>query len=62
MWYFLPKEELFRLEELIAEIFGDLSEGRPHWPKLEKRLGDRLRKEWGEMWDRIKFPRDLDMD
>jgi two-component system response regulator CpxR len=59
---FLPKEELFRLEELIAEIFGDLSEGRPHWPKLEKRLGDRLKREWGELWERIKFPRDLDMD
>ncbi len=59
---FLPKEEIFHLDELIAEIFGELSHGRPHWPKLEDRLSARLKKEWGELWDRIKFPRDLDID
>lgn len=59
---FLPKEEIYRLEELIAEILSELCKGRPHWPKLEKRLGDKLKKEWGELWERIRFPRDLDID
>jgi DNA-binding response OmpR family regulator len=53
---FLPKEELYRLDELIAEIFGELAKGRHHWPKLEKRLGAKLHKEWGDLWKRIKFP------
>ena len=59
---FLPKEELYRIEELIAEIFGELNKGRAHWPKLEERMGARFKKEWGEMWDRIKFPKDMDID
>jgi len=59
---FLPKEELYRIEELIAEIFGELNKGRAHWPKLEERMGERFKKEWGEMWDRIRFPRDMDID
>ncbi|MFC1822550.1 response regulator [Thermodesulfobacteriota bacterium] len=59
---FLPKEEIFKLEEWIEEVFGELQKGRSHWRKLEERMGDRFKKEWGEMWDRIKFPRDLDID
>lgn len=59
---FLPKDEIYRLEELVAEILGELGHGRSHWPKLEKRLGERLKKEWGDLWERIRFPRDLDID
>jgi DNA-binding response OmpR family regulator len=59
---FLPKDEIYKLEELIAEIFGEMSKGRAHWPKLEERMGARFKKEWGKMWERIKFPRDLDID
>jgi len=59
---FLPKDEISKLEDLIAEIFGELNKGRTHWPKLEEKMGARFKKEWGEMWDRIKFPRDLDID
>jgi two-component system, OmpR family, response regulator CpxR len=55
---FLPKEELSRLPELIAEILGEVAEGRTHWRKLESRFGDRFKELWGEMWDAIKFPRD----
>lgn len=57
---FLPKDEMFRLGELVAEIFGELAQGRPHWHKLKKRMEPRLRKEWGELWSRIRFPRELD--
>jgi hypothetical protein len=59
---FLPKDEISKLEELIAEIFGEINRGKTHWPKLEERMGARFKKEWKEMWDRIKFPRDLDID
>ncbi len=59
---FLPKDEMYRLDELVAEIFGDLAQGKAHWPKLEKRLQSKLKKEWGELWSRMKLPRDLDID
>ena len=31
---FLPKEELYRLPELVAEILEELSQGKTHWAKL----------------------------
>ena len=55
---FLPKDELARLSDLIAEILEEVAQGRTHWPKLKSRLGYRFRELWGEMWDQIKFPRD----
>ena len=55
---FLPKDELARLSELIAEILGEVKEGRTHWAKLRSRLGYRFKELWGEMWEQIKFPRD----
>lgn len=57
---FLPKDDISRLGELVSEIFGELVQGRPHWQKLKKRMEPRLNKEWGELWSRIKFPRELD--
>jgi two-component system, OmpR family, response regulator CpxR len=55
---FLPKDELARLTELIAEILGEVQEGRTHWAKLKSRLGHRFNQIWGDMWEEIKFPRD----
>ena len=55
---FLPKDELSRLSELVAEILGEVEQGRTHWAKLESRLGHRFKELWGEMWETIKFPRD----
>ncbi len=36
---FLPKEELERLPEIVAEILEDLAKGQTHWARLFKRLG-----------------------
>jgi two-component system response regulator CpxR len=55
---FLPKDELSRLADLIAEIFQDLESGRTHWATLIDRLGPRFRQIWGETWDEIRFPHD----
>jgi len=55
---FLPKEELSRLSELIAEVLGEVAKGRTHWTKLKAGLGLRFKEMWGEMWEQIKFPRD----
>jgi len=55
---FLPKEEIERLTELVAEIFEGLREQKTHWPKLVERLGPRFKELWGEMWHQIEFPRD----
>lgn len=55
---FLPKDELFRLDELVREIFQELESGRTHWSKLSERLGPTFRKLWGEAWDQIRFPGD----
>jgi DNA-binding response OmpR family regulator len=59
---FLPKDELYNLEQLVAEIFGEMKRGRTHWKRLEERMGTRLKEEWGKLWENIKFPRDLDTD
>ncbi|MDQ7782312.1 MAG: response regulator [Desulfomonilaceae bacterium] len=55
---FLPKDELVRLAELIAEVLEEAEKGRTHWAKLKSRLGGRFEELWGEMWQEIKFPRD----
>jgi DNA-binding response OmpR family regulator len=56
---FLPKDDINKMEELIAEIFGELDKGRTHWPKLKERWGDRFKRQWGEAWQKIKFPKEL---
>ncbi|MFH1115880.1 MAG: response regulator [Pseudomonadota bacterium] len=55
---FLPKDELVRLSELIAEILDEAAQGRTHWPKLKSRLGGQFRELWGDMWEQIRFPTD----
>jgi two-component system, OmpR family, response regulator CpxR len=55
---FPPKDELAQLSEIIAEILGEVEEGRTHWAKLRSRLGHQFKELWGEMWEEIKYPRD----
>ena len=44
---FLPKEELERLPELVAEILEGLAKGQTHWAKLFKRLGPFFKEKLG---------------
>ncbi len=53
---FLPKEELSRLRELIAEIIEHVEVGKTHWRRLVERLGPRFKEMWGQVWEDIKFP------
>ncbi|MFH0821768.1 MAG: response regulator [Pseudomonadota bacterium] len=55
---FLPKDELARLADLIAEVLEEAEKGRTHWAKLKVRLGSRFKEAWGDVWEQIKFPRD----
>jgi DNA-binding NtrC family response regulator len=56
---FLPKEELHRLPEIVAEIFEDLAQGKTHWARLFKRLGPFFKDKLGVMWEdeKSKFPK-----
>jgi DNA-binding NtrC family response regulator len=55
---FLPKVELHRLPELVAEILDELEQGRTHWEKLFKHLGRFFKERLGISWedDHSKFP------
>lgn len=55
---FLPKEELHRLPELIAEILEGLEKGQTHWEKLFARLETFFEERLGIRWDdeHSKFP------
>lgn len=53
---FLPKEELSKLRELIAEIIEHVNAGKTHWRRLIERLGPRFKEIWGQVWEDIKFP------
>ena len=55
---FLPKEEIHRLPELVAEILEGLEQGQTHWAKLFKRLRPFFEEKLGVMWenDKSKFP------
>ncbi len=48
---FLPKEELGRLPELVAEILEDLSKGQTHWVRLFRRLGPFFHEKLGVLWE-----------
>jgi DNA-binding NtrC family response regulator len=56
---FIPKEELPRLSELVAEILDGLEQGQTHWAKLFKRLGPFFKEKLGPLWDdeKLKFPK-----
>lgn len=51
---FLPKEELHRLPELVAEILGELAEGKTHWVKLFQGLGPFFKKRLGVLWEDLE--------
>jgi DNA-binding NtrC family response regulator len=53
---FLPKEELHRLPEVVAEILGELEEGRSHWSKLFERLGSFFENRLGTSWKDLETP------
>ncbi len=53
---FLPKEELHRLPEIVAEILGELEQGRTHWSKLFERLGSFFEKTLGKSWKDLETP------
>jgi DNA-binding NtrC family response regulator len=53
---FLPKEELNRLPELVAEILGELEHGRTHWAKLFERLGSYFKEKLGISWEDLEKP------
>jgi DNA-binding NtrC family response regulator len=53
---FLPKEELHRLPEVVAEILGELEEGRSHWSKLFERMGSFFEKKLGTSWNDLETP------
>jgi|UniRef100_A0A7C4ARE2 DNA-binding NtrC family response regulator len=51
---FLPKEELSRLSDLVAEILSDLAHGRTHWEKLFQRLGPYFKDRLGLTWEDLE--------
>ena len=55
---FLPKKELHRLPELVAEILDELEQGRTHWKRLFQHLGRFFKERLGISWedDHSKFP------
>jgi DNA-binding NtrC family response regulator len=53
---FLPKEELNRLPELVAEILSELEQGRSHWDKLFQRFGSYFKEKLGVSWEDLEKP------
>jgi DNA-binding NtrC family response regulator len=53
---FLPKEELSRLPELVAEILSELEQGRTHWAKLFERFGSYFKDKLGVTWEDLEKP------
>lgn len=53
---FLPKDDLYRLPELVVEILEGLEEGRSHWKKLFDRLGPFFKERLGVSWEDLEKP------
>jgi hypothetical protein len=53
---FLPKDDLYRLPELVIEILEGLEEGRSHWKKLFDRLGPFFKERLGVSWEDLEKP------
>ncbi len=53
---FLPKEELQRLPDLVAEILSELEQGRTHWAQLFERLGSFFKNKLGVDWKDLEKP------
>ncbi len=54
---FLPKDELSKLPELVAEILEDVAAGKSHWKRLFDRLGPFFRRRLGLAWEDLEEPR-----
>lgn len=53
---FIPKDELIKLPEYIAEILDCLENGHTHWRQLFKRLGDYFKDRLGIVWEDLAKP------
>jgi hypothetical protein len=53
---FIPKDELNRLPELVAETFQGLEEGKNHWARLFEQLGPCFKEKVGLLWEDIENP------
>ncbi|MCX5873711.1 MAG: response regulator [Deltaproteobacteria bacterium] len=53
---FIPKDELVRLPEYIAEILEGLEQGHTHWRNLFNRLGPFFRDRLGIVWEDLESP------
>lgn len=53
---FLPKEELERLPETVAEILEAIKQGKTHWDKLFERLGSFFKEKLGVSWKDLETP------
>lgn len=53
---FIPKDELVRLPEYIAEILEGLEQGHTHWRNLFNRLGPFFRDRLGIVWEDLERP------
>jgi CheY-like chemotaxis protein len=53
---FLPKNELARLPEIVAEALESLADGQGHWPKLFARLGAFFKERLGVGREDLEHP------
>jgi DNA-binding NtrC family response regulator len=53
---FLPKDEMTRLPELVAEILERLEAGKSHWTRLFERLGPFFQEKLGVVWEDLEKP------
>lgn len=53
---FLPKDELGKLPEIVAEILEAIQQGKTHWEKLFERLGSFFREKLGVSWKELETP------
>ena len=53
---FLPKDEMTRLPQLVAEILEGLEAGKSHWSRLFERLGPFFKEKLGVVWEDLEKP------
>jgi DNA-binding NtrC family response regulator len=53
---FIPKDELIRLPEYIAEILQGLEQGHTHWRRLFERLEGYFKDRLGIVWEDLERP------
>lgn len=53
---FVPKDELEKLPEIVAEILEGLQAGKSHWKRLFERLGPFFKEKLGVAWEDLEKP------